>query len=117
MPVGLLTAGIAIISARNALETLLARRVPPAKRELNHNPVYASPTPLNHLHLQVKVVTQYIEVLQLKVHANCGFIVRLELVEAEAKRERDQVKTQATQLLQLTDSPWPSCQRHSHPQR
>lgn len=57
MPAGLLTAGIAIISARNALETLLARRVPPAKSELNHNPVYASPTPLNHLHLQVKVVT------------------------------------------------------------
>lgn len=117
MTAALLTTGIAIISARNALETLLARRVPPAKRELNHNPVYASPTPLNHLHLQVKVVTQYIEVLQLKVHANCGFIVRLELVEAEAERERDQVKTQATQLLQLTDSLWPSCQRHSHPQR
>lgn len=44
MPAGLLTASIAIISTRNALETLLARRVPPAKSELNHNPVYASPT-------------------------------------------------------------------------
>lgn len=28
-----------------------------------------------HLHLQVKIVTQYIEVLQLKVHANCGLII------------------------------------------